>query len=385
MEIKKIKIVMVLLLFIIIINTAIPVHAVTIDDIWIQGSNFISMGKSNTEGTFNGEKLKDATDSLYNLFLWAGIVIAVIVGAFLGVKFMTESVEGKAKIKEALIPFCIGCVIIFGGFTIWRIAMKTFGEIEEVELTVAGNQKSCLAGNHEFDNLLDETCNNNCGESHKHLLNLEGTPRGGSFLKCKICGLLGPDISKCGHTYGRGEYAGICTNCGAKCLIKTSINGHYNMPEYTRATSLTHECTMCGASEKHTFNIQTGNANTCTTCGYKCIHKPKVSGNNRYIECEFSCGFNVGNCKDGTGGAATRQHTYETNPQRAYCTYCCKLKDDYSGCKHWLYGVTGGYSGGPIYTCNNCKTTFSQCTSGNHVYVQSDGKQFCIKCYGSAN
>lgn len=72
-------------------------------------------------------------DDLYNLFLMAGIVIAVIIGAFLGIKFMTEGIEGKAKIKEALIPFCIGCIVIFGAFGIWRIAMILFGEVEEAQ------------------------------------------------------------------------------------------------------------------------------------------------------------------------------------------------------------------------------------------------------------
>ena len=168
MEIKKIKIVMVLLLFIIIINTAIPVHAVTIDDIWTQGSDFLEMGKESTEGTFNGDKLKDATDSLYNLFLWAGIVIAVIVGAFLGVKFMTESVEGKAKIKEALIPFCVGCVIIFGGFTIWKISMKLFESVESTSLYESKiKDTKCVNGLHSFDSIQDRYCNY-CNEPCNH-------------------------------------------------------------------------------------------------------------------------------------------------------------------------------------------------------------------------
>lgn len=47
-----------------------------------------------------------------------------IVGTILGIQFMVASAEDKAKVKEALIPYFIGCAIIFGGFTIWSIVVN---------------------------------------------------------------------------------------------------------------------------------------------------------------------------------------------------------------------------------------------------------------------
>ena len=34
---------------------------------------------------------------------------------------MLGSMEEKAQIKEALIPFVIGCIVAFGAFGIWKI------------------------------------------------------------------------------------------------------------------------------------------------------------------------------------------------------------------------------------------------------------------------
>lgn len=47
-----------------------------------------------------------------------------IVGTIIGIQFMVASAEDKAKVKEALVPYIIGCIVIFGAFTIWSIAVN---------------------------------------------------------------------------------------------------------------------------------------------------------------------------------------------------------------------------------------------------------------------
>lgn len=47
-----------------------------------------------------------------------------LVGTIIGIQFMVASAEDKAKVKEALIPYVIGCAVIFGAFTIWSIAVN---------------------------------------------------------------------------------------------------------------------------------------------------------------------------------------------------------------------------------------------------------------------
>ena len=45
----------------------------------------------------------------------------MIVGVVLGIQFITGSVEAKSKVKESLIPYFTGCVVIFGAFGILNL------------------------------------------------------------------------------------------------------------------------------------------------------------------------------------------------------------------------------------------------------------------------
>ena len=62
---------------------------------------------------------------------------------------MMGGAEGQAKVKEMLLPFVVGCIIVFGGFGFWKIAI-TIGEKFE---TVESNQ-------YDFS---ESTCSN-CGQ-----------------------------------------------------------------------------------------------------------------------------------------------------------------------------------------------------------------------------
>lgn len=92
------------------------------DDIIESADNFINLG-SDSENTLNYSVLKEGSDLLYNILLTIGIVIAVIIGAVIGIQFMVGSIEQKAKIKETLIPYIAGCVVIFGAFGIWKLVV----------------------------------------------------------------------------------------------------------------------------------------------------------------------------------------------------------------------------------------------------------------------
>ena len=58
------------------------------------------------------------------------ICVAVIIGAIIGVQFITGSIEGKAKIKEALVPYIIGCIVVFGAFFIWKTLVNIGNDLE---------------------------------------------------------------------------------------------------------------------------------------------------------------------------------------------------------------------------------------------------------------
>lgn len=86
------------------------------------GDSFIDAGKDGSAQIDKGS-LQNASSSIYNILLICGMIVAVLIGAILGIKFMIGSVEEKAEIKAALVPFIIGCVVVFGAFGIWKIVV----------------------------------------------------------------------------------------------------------------------------------------------------------------------------------------------------------------------------------------------------------------------
>lgn len=127
---KKIRCILLILITIILLQHTLLItqsNAGTIDDIFKQGQDFID--KSEDGITVDETKLKNANDIIFNILYYGGMGIAVIFGAVIGIKFMMASVEEKAKIKETMLPYVIGCVVVFGAFTIWKIVVEALGTI----------------------------------------------------------------------------------------------------------------------------------------------------------------------------------------------------------------------------------------------------------------
>lgn len=98
----------------------------TPDEIITEANEFVKQG---TTSPINGDQLKGASSTLYNLLLSIGIFLSVAIGVYLGVKFMLSTAEDKAKVKEALIPYIVGCIVIFSAFIIWKAVIELLGGI----------------------------------------------------------------------------------------------------------------------------------------------------------------------------------------------------------------------------------------------------------------
>ena len=96
------------------------------DDAITGAENFISIGDGNV---LNTAGLQTFSTTLYNILLTAGIIVAVIIGLIIGIKFMIGSVEAKAEIKQLLVPYIVGCLVVFGAFGIWKIVVVILGQI----------------------------------------------------------------------------------------------------------------------------------------------------------------------------------------------------------------------------------------------------------------
>lgn len=108
-------------------------------DLFSEGESFLSKGETTNSVTVEGENveiyginedaLETTSDSIFNALFGIAVVLAVIIGGVLGIKFMLASAEEKADIKSAMIPYIIGCVVVFGAFTIWKIAVNILQKI----------------------------------------------------------------------------------------------------------------------------------------------------------------------------------------------------------------------------------------------------------------
>ena len=94
----------------------------SLSDVISGGDSFIDAGKDGSAKIDKGS-LQNASSSIYNILLICRVIIAVLIGSIMGIKFMIGSVEEKAEIKAALVPFVIGCIVVFGAFGIWKIVV----------------------------------------------------------------------------------------------------------------------------------------------------------------------------------------------------------------------------------------------------------------------
>ena len=97
-------------------------------DIFTTGDDFIRKG-SDGQNTIDVNQLRTDASSIFKILSTIGVILSVIIGGILGIKFMLASAEDKAQIKEMLIPYIVGCVVIYGAVTIWMIVVKIMEQI----------------------------------------------------------------------------------------------------------------------------------------------------------------------------------------------------------------------------------------------------------------
>lgn len=92
----------------------------TLDEV-MQGADEFAKGGGTP--AINEQRLHETSNFIFNILLGIAMVIAVVVGMIIGMQFMMASVEEKAKIKELLVPYVVGCFVVFGAFGIWKLVV----------------------------------------------------------------------------------------------------------------------------------------------------------------------------------------------------------------------------------------------------------------------
>lgn len=146
--IKKTNIYKVIILFLMIVM--LEKNYVQADSLWDTifnaGDDFLSQGRQNAQsqtqsttlgdgstaevntGGIDTEELRGNWQIVYNVLFALGIALSVIIGAILGIRLMFGSIEQQVKAKEILIPYVLGCFVIFGSFGLWKLAVTVFSQ-----------------------------------------------------------------------------------------------------------------------------------------------------------------------------------------------------------------------------------------------------------------
>lgn len=104
------------------------VQASSLSDAIGGADDFIQSGVDDDSPVISEDNLQGMSDMLYNSLLVIATIIAVIVGLVIAIQFMTGSVGERAKIKETLIPYIAGCIVIFGAFGIWKLVVSILSQ-----------------------------------------------------------------------------------------------------------------------------------------------------------------------------------------------------------------------------------------------------------------
>lgn len=97
---------------------------VTLNKVKGDAENFLTVGNDVEKGLLKADDERAAVNNLYNICLAIGTVVAVVTWAVMGVRFITQGINGKAKIKELLIPVAVGTAVLFGALGIWKIVLN---------------------------------------------------------------------------------------------------------------------------------------------------------------------------------------------------------------------------------------------------------------------
>lgn len=138
--VKKALFILIILIILFSINTKVFAWSSVIKD----GDSFVQAGEEHGGQMVDAASLKTLSSYLYNILLSAGIVVAVVVATVLGIQFMMGGAEGQAKVKEMLVPFIVGCIVVFGGFGFWKIAITVGQKLEDSTTTQYDfSEKTC--------------------------------------------------------------------------------------------------------------------------------------------------------------------------------------------------------------------------------------------------
>lgn len=123
MQSKILKLIVIISVFIIVSVFPVKVFSSWEND----ADNFLKSAGSGI--TVDMNQLTSASDEIYNTLTSIGMIVAVIVGMILGITYMMTGAVDKANVKESIMPYLLGCIVIFGAFGIWKLVINVMNGV----------------------------------------------------------------------------------------------------------------------------------------------------------------------------------------------------------------------------------------------------------------
>ncbi len=96
----------------------------SIEDTISDAEKFVTKGEGSH---LNEGSLSLFSQTISGIFATVAIVVAVIMGGILGIKFMIGGIDEKTEVKQLIVPYIVGCIVVFGAFAIWQLAVNMLG------------------------------------------------------------------------------------------------------------------------------------------------------------------------------------------------------------------------------------------------------------------
>lgn len=123
MNIKFIKKIVIISVILAIYVNLFGVKIVNAQSIFSEGmeyaNSFIERGQDSSVIDYKQFHIQ----SIFNFVYTIAYICIFIMGGVLGMKFLMGSLEEKAKIKEVMVPYIIGVLVITASFVIWKVAV----------------------------------------------------------------------------------------------------------------------------------------------------------------------------------------------------------------------------------------------------------------------
>ena len=114
------------------------------------GESWENIGIQHTNTTMDTSNLSNISSQLYNILLSVATIVAIIVGAILGLQYMTAGIDKKVEVKESLFPYIVSCIVVFGSLGIWKLTVTIMREINpSPNTTITTTQSGSGSTTHE--------------------------------------------------------------------------------------------------------------------------------------------------------------------------------------------------------------------------------------------